>query len=128
MNNNPNAGAPEVNRASGAAIGLIIASVIFLALAVAAKLFIHAPAIDADHAAARYQALFEIRTNETALLDNAGWIDPSRGVVRLPIKTAMQEAAQAWQHPAAARADLLARQEKASAPAPVKPAAPNPFD
>jgi hypothetical protein len=126
MNSNP--GTPEVNRASGAAIGLIIASVIFLALAVAAKLFIHAPAIDADRAAARYKALFEIQTNETATLDNAGWIDRSRGVVRLPIETAMQEAAQAWQNPAAARADLLARQEKASAPAPVAPAQPSAFE
>jgi hypothetical protein len=40
----------------------------------------------------------------------------------------MQEAAQAWQNPAQARADLIARQEKASTPAPVAPAKPSAFE
>jgi hypothetical protein len=44
--------------------------------------------------------------------------------VRLPIETAMQLAAQQWQNPAAARADLIARAEKA-APLPKAPAKPS---
>lgn len=125
---NPNHDTPGVNRASGAAVGFIIASMIFIALVIVVKFSVHAPAIDADRAAAISQALFEIHTNEAALLNNAGWIDQSRGIVRLPIASAMKIAASEWQNPAQARADLIARQEKASAPAPVKPAAPNPFD
>ena len=125
---NPNQDTPDVNHASGAAAGFIIASVIFAALAVIVKFSVSVPAIDADRAAAISRALFEIRTNEAASLNNAGWMDPSRGIVRLPIETAMQLAGKSWQNPAQARADLIARQEKAGAPAPAAPAKPNPFE
>jgi len=117
-----------INRASGAAIGIIIASVIFAVLAVALKLFVSVPALDADRAAVLAKALAEIRATENASLNNAGWIDQSRGIVRLPIETAMQLATQAWQNPASARADLNARAEKAIASAPKAPEKPSAFE
>ena len=117
-----------INRASGAAIGIIIASVIFAVLAVAVKLFVSVPALDADRAAVLAKALAEIRATENASLNNAGWIDQSRGIVRLPIETAVQLAARAWQNPASARADLTARAEKAAAPAPKAPEKPSAFE
>jgi hypothetical protein len=40
----------------------------------------------------------------------------------------MQETVQAWQNPTQARADLIARQQKASTPAPVVPAKPSAFE
>ena len=43
-------------------------------------------------------------------------IDAKRGIVRLPIKTALALAAQKYSDPAAARADLKSRVEKATAP------------
>ena len=119
---------PTINRASGAAIGIIIASVIFAVLAVAVKLFVSVPALDADRTAVLAKALAEIRVTEKASLNNAGWIDQSRGIVRLPIETAVQLAAQAWQNPASARADLNARAEKAAAPAPKAPEKPSAFE
>ena len=118
----------NVNRASSAATGFIVASLIFILLAVAVKLSVRVPAIDADRNAARAKALAEIRAIEDKSLATAGWVDQSRGIVRLPIETAMQEAAQAWQNPAQARADLIARQENASKPAPVVPAKPSAFE
>ena len=118
----------NVNRASSAATGFIIASLIFIALAVVVKFSVYIPAIDADHVAARAKALAEIRATEDKSLTIAGWIDQSRGIVRLPIETAMQEMVQAWQNPAQARADLISRQEKASAPAPVVPPKPGAFE
>ena len=123
-----NSETPNVNRASGAALGFIIASLIFIALAVVVKFFVRVPAIDADRNAARAKALAEIRATEDKTLNTTGWIDQSRGIVRLPIDTAMQATLQAWQNPAQARADLIARQEKASAPAPVAPAKHNAFE
>jgi hypothetical protein len=114
--------------ASGAAIAFIAGSVIFTVLVVAVKLLVDVPAIDADRGAVISKALFEIRTNEVASLDNIGWADESRGIVRLPIETAIQIAAQEWRNPAAARADLTARAEKASAPAPAAKPKPNPFE
>jgi hypothetical protein len=118
----------NVNRASSAATGFIIASLIFIALAVAVKFAVRVPAIDADRNAVRAKALAEIRATEDKSLTTAGWIDQSRGIVRLPIDTAMQEAAQVWQNPAQARADLISRQENASKPAPVAPAKPSAFE
>ena len=114
--------------ASGAAIAFIVASVIFAVLVVEVKLLVNVPAIDADSAAVRTKALDEIRATESKSLNNAGWVDESRGIVRIPIATAIQIAAQEWQNPAAARADLIAREEKASAPAPVVAPKPNPFE
>ena len=114
--------------ASGAAIAFIVGSVIFAVLVVAVKFLVNVPAIDADSAAFRTKALFEIRTNEMASLNKVGWADQPRSIVRLPIETAIQLAAQEWQNPAAARADLIAREEKASAPAPVVAPKTNPFE
>ena len=118
----------QVNRASGAAVGFVVACLIFIVLAVIVKCSVSVPAIDADRDAARAQALFQIRTNETALLGNPGWIDKSRGIVRLPVETAMQITAQSWQNPAQARASLISRQENASKPAPVAPPKPSAFE
>jgi hypothetical protein len=117
-----------INRASAAAIGLIIASVIFAFAAVGVKVLLPVPAIDADRAAERTKALAEIRAAEENSLNTSGWIDESRGIARAPIEIAIQQAAQAWQNPAAARADLIAREEKASAPVPVAPAKPSAFE
>ena len=118
----------NISRASSAATGFIVASLIFVALAVAVKFSVQVPAIDADRNAARAKALAEIRATEDKTLNTAGWIDQSRGIVRLPIETAMQVAAQAWKNSAQARADLISRQETASKPAPVVPAKPSVFE
>jgi len=118
----------RTNRGSAAAIGFIIAAILFAALAVVVKLAVNVPAIDADASASRSKALAEIRAAEEKSLTTLGWADQSRGIVRLPIETAMSQAAQAWQNPAAARADLNARAEKAAAPAPIAPAKPSAFE
>lgn len=119
---------PDVNHASGAAVGFIFASLIFIVLVVIVKLSATVPAIDAARAAAISSSLHDIRTNEVASLESPAWIDRSRGIVRLPIATAEQLAAQEWSNPAQARADLIARARRASAPAPKPAATPNPFE
>src|ERR1017187_9226918 len=116
------------NRGSGAAVGFVAGIILFAALAVVVKLSVNIPAIDADRAADRSKALVEMRSAEEKSLNTLGWADQSRGVVRLPIETAMQQAAPAWQNPAAARADLNTRQEKASAELPKAPAKPSAFE
>ena len=109
----------QVNRASSAATGFIIASLIFAVLALAVKLAVKPPAIDADRDVVRAKALAEIRAAEDKSLNNVGWVDPVRGIVRLPIDTAMQIMARDWLNPEAARSNLVQRAEKAAAP--VKP-------
>jgi hypothetical protein len=114
--------------ASGAAIAFIAGSVIFAVLVVAVKFLVNVPAIDADRGAVISKALFDLRTNEVASLNNVGWADQPRSIVRLPIETAMQMTEREWKNPAQARADLIAREEKASAPAPVVAPKPNPAE
>ena len=61
-------------------------------------------------------------------MNNAGWIDENRGLVRLPIEVAMQITERVGQDPAAVRSNLTARVEKATAPAPPAPAKPSAFE
>jgi hypothetical protein len=119
---NPDTNTPDVNRASGAAAGFAIASVIFIVLVVIVKFSTTPPAIDADRGALLSQTLYQIHTNEVISLNNPGWVDKPRGIVRLPIERAMELTEQAWQNPAEGRNDLIMRSQKATAPAP-KPAA-----
>ena len=114
--------------ASGAAIAFIAASVIFAMLVVAMKFSVNVPAIDADRAAVISKALFEMHTNEVASLNNIGWADQPRSIVRLPIETAIQMTERNWQNPAQARADLIARAENAAKPAPKVAPKPNPAE
>ena len=109
-------------------LGFVVASLLFAALVLVFKLSAPPPAIDADRAAARSKALAQIRASEAQALDNAGWLDQQRGLVRLPINVAMQMAAREGLNPAEARTNLIAREEKATAPAPVAPAKPNAFE
>jgi len=94
-------------------------------LVVIVKLSMTTPPVDAARGAIISQALYQIRTNELTQLNSPGWVDKPRGIVRLPIETAMQLAAQEWQNPAQARADLIARAKKTTAPA---PKVANPFE
>ena len=126
MNSNPDPA--NVNRASGAALGYLAACAMVFVLVAAVKSSIRAPAIDADRAAAISKALSEIRANEVTELNHAGWVDQSRGIVRLPIATAMKFTEREWQNPAQARADLIAREEKATTPLPEQPAKPSAFE
>jgi hypothetical protein len=111
-------------------VGLVfvVACLLFAVIVAVVKYSEPVPAIDADRAAVRAKALAEIRATETQALNNPGWIDENRGLVRLPIEVAMQITEREWHSPAAARSNLMARAEKATAPAPPAPAKPNPFE
>ena len=117
----------RLNRGSAAAAGFLVVAGIFAVLAVGLKQrFV--PEIDAGRGAERAKALAEIRATEEKGLNTSAVIDAQRGMVRLPIEAAMRLAAQAWTNPAAARADLTARAEKAAAELPKTPEKPSAFE
>jgi hypothetical protein len=99
-------------------INFVVACLLFVALVVVVKLSVSVPAIDAERATLRSKALVDMRAAETTALTTPGWIDQDRNLVRLPIETALQLSEAAAKNPAAFRADLKARAEKATAPAP----------
>jgi len=107
----------QTNRGTVAAVGFVIGGLLFAVVTTGLILSVHAPAINADQGMVRSQALAEIHAAEQTALNTSAVIDAQRGLVRLPIETAMQLTAKQWQNPAAALADLKARVEKATAPA-----------
>ncbi len=70
-----------------------------------------------DRAAVRRKALVELRASNADVLDNPNyaWQDAGKGVVRMPIKQAVELSLKLWQNPVSARSNLIARVEKATA-------------
>jgi hypothetical protein len=84
--------------------------------------FTQPPPLGQNRAAERAKALVELRAYEADQLNNAGWIDPAKGLVRLRIEDAMKIVEQQWgKAPDAARSNLISRVEAANPPPP-KPA------
>ena len=81
--------------------------------------------VGAERSAARAKDNAEIRAGGADALKSWGYADQPRGIVRLPIEDAMKITVQGYQNPAAFRADVLARVDKANVPPP-KPV--NPFE
>ncbi len=90
--------------------------------------YTHPEPLGEDRAAFRRKNLAEIRAANAEALTSYGWQDQTRGVVRLPIAEAMKMVEQAWQKPDAARSNLIARVEKATAPLPKAPEKPSQFE
>lgn len=81
--------------------------------------------LNAKRAAERAKALAELNAQNEEALSTYGWADQAKGLVRLPIRRAMDLTVKQWQEPAAARSNLISRVEKASVPPPPPP---NPFE
>jgi hypothetical protein len=109
------------------AIAVVGAFLIVAVLVWEMKKYTQAPALNADRAAERAKALAEIRADEADKLDNTGWIDATKGVVRLRVADAMKLMEREWHNPAAGRSNLIARVEKAN-PAPPPPPKPKPSE
>ena len=85
--------------------------------------------VNAARAAERALALQELRAAETDVLTSVAWLDKGKGIVRLRVDDAVRLVEQRWgSDPVAARKDLIARVEKATAVPPAAPAQPSPFE
>ena len=108
--------------------GILGSLLIVAALVWAMQRYTQPPPLGEDRVAVRKKALADLRAAEAIELENYGWIDQAKGVVRLPIAEAMKLALRDWQNPAAARSNLIARVEKATAVPPAAPAKPSAFE
>ncbi len=83
------------------------------------KKYTAAPPVDEGRAAERAKDLAEIRNTEADALANTGWIDQSKGIVRLRIDDSINLMVSTWgKNPAAGRSNLLERVAKAYPPPP----------
>jgi hypothetical protein len=108
-------------RSYSVTMAVVLACLVFVGLVWKMRQYATPEPLGAERGAERAKALQDIRAVETDALNNVGWIDQTKGLVRLPVAEAMKLTERAWQNPAQARADLLARVEKANAKPPEKP-------
>lgn len=119
--------APTDTRSRVAAYAVAV-TVIFFLMAGAIWLMYHYTQpgpVEETRWAERAKNLAELNAKNKEGLESFGWVSQDRGVVRLPITRAMELTAKEWQNPAAGRAGLIARMEKALPPMPQTPAAAN---
>lgn len=107
---------------------VVIVCLIFAALVWKMQQYTTPAPVGAERAAERAKALADLRAVEADALNNVGWIDPTKGLVRLPIAEALKLTEREWQNPAQARSNLFARVEKATALPPKAPEKPSAFE
>lgn len=106
--------------------GIVGAFLIVAALVWAMRHYTQPAPLGQARAAERSKALVEMRAAEAEALTTPAWIDQGKGVVRLPVDVAMAKVLQDWgQNPGAARSNLIARVEKATAVPPKAPEKPS---
>ena len=83
-----------------------------------------------DRAELRRKNLKELRAANAEVFNNPNyvWQDQTKGIVRIPISQAMELSIRLWQDKAAARSNLIARVEKATAVPPKAPEKPSQFE
>lgn len=105
----------QTNRGTIAAVGFALVFGIFAVVTTGLILKVQPAAINVVRAEERAKALAEIKSAEDVALTTPAIVDSKKGIVRLPIETAIGIVARKAQDPAAFRADLNARVEKANA-------------
>jgi hypothetical protein len=127
--NERGAGCCRCCRDWGTILAAAAACLVFVALVWIMKHYTRpTTAVDEARKVERAKVHAELVAAEVSALNNVGWIDQTKGVVRLPIEEAMRLAERQWQNPAAARANLVERVEKATAPPPKAPEKPSEFE
>ena len=110
-------------------VAVVVASLIFVALVWKMREYTTPAPLGAERATERTKALHELRAAEADALNNVGWIDQTKGLVRIPIAEAMKLSETAWHNnPSQARSNLIARVEKATALPPKAPEKPSAFE
>lgn len=109
-------------------VAVVVVCLIFAALVWKTRQYTTPAPLGADRAAERAKALAELHAAEADALNNVGWVDQGKGIVRLPIADAVKLAEKQWQNPAQARATLIARVEKANEAPPKAPEKPSAFE
>jgi len=109
-------------------VTVVIVCLIFAALVWKTRQYTTPAPLGGERQAERAKALAELRGAEADALNNVGWVDQGKGIVRLPIADAMKLAEKQWQNPAQARATLKDRVEKAFYVPPPPPPKPSAFE
>lgn len=108
-------------RSYSVTVAVVLACLVFVGLVWKMRQYATTQPLGAERGVERAKALLEIQAADADALNNAGWVDQTKGLVRLPIEEAKKLAEREWQNPAQARSNLIARVEKANVKPPEKP-------
>jgi hypothetical protein len=115
-------------RAMSYVVGIVGSLLIVAALVQLMKQYTRPEPLGQDRTAERYKNLTQQRETDSVQLNQYGWEDAGKGIVRLPIQRAIEIAVQEWKNPAAARSNLILQAEKKTALPPAEPAKPTGFE
>ncbi len=119
---------PERRTALAYVAGILGSFLVLAGLSWAIHRYTQPAPLGEDRAAVRAKALAELRAAEAEALSTPAWIDKTKGLVRLPVQTAMALVEREWRNPPLARSNLIARVEKATALPPKAPEKPSAFE
>ncbi len=123
-----NASQPSRATLAAYAVCILGSLLIVYALVWTMQYYTAPPPVNQARIEERKKALAEQRAADEALVNHYGWVDQARGIVRLPVTNAMELTVREYRNPAAARSNLMALSDKATAPLPPAPPPPNPFE
>ena len=109
-------------------IGILGTFLIMAALVGLMRAYTRPTPVNATRAEERRKALLDVNTQARDQLENYGWIDQGKGIVRLPIAQAIELTIRDWKNPSVARSNLIARVPKPPPPAPKQPEKPSEYE
>jgi hypothetical protein len=96
-------------------IGTILVFLMVVVVLAVMYRYTQPPAVDHERFEERRKALTELRAQAQQQLENYGWVNPEKRIVRLPIRQAMELTVREWQDPVAGRSNLIARSRASQA-------------
>jgi hypothetical protein len=118
------------NRTSALAyvVGIVGSLLIVALLVYAMQRYSRSAPVNQARIEERKKALAEIHQAEVKGLNEYSWVDQGKGIVSLPIARAKELTLQAYKNPEAARKEMIARADKASAAPPKAPEKPSQYE
>jgi hypothetical protein len=115
-------------RVTAYSVGILGTFLLVALLVLAMRHYTQSAPIGASRVEERHKFLQDHRAADAKTLSEYDWQDKDKGIVRLPLKRALELVLQEWQNPAGARSNLIARVDKATAAPPKAPEKPNPYE
>ena len=128
MNHAQRPGVFDGARLTAYAIGVLGTFLLVALLVLAMRHYTRPAPVGANRVEERYKFLQDLRAADAKALTEYDWTDKEKGIVRLPVQRAMELTLREWQNPAAARSNLIARVEKATAAPPKAPEKPSIYE
>jgi hypothetical protein len=115
-------------RVTAYVIGILGTFLLVALLVLAMRHYTQPAQVGAGRVAERHKFLQDQRAADAKTLGEYDWQDKDKGIVRLPIRRALELVLQEWRNPSTARSNLIVRVDKATAAPPKAPEKPNPYE